>query len=53
MKLKKIWSREYKGKKYYKYSVIIPAKAVKELGWKAGERLKGKTSGRTLVVEKK
>ena len=53
MKLKKSWSREYKGKKYYKFSVVIPTKALKQLGWKAGDELKADIGKTNLIIEKK
>jgi len=44
-------SREYKGKSYEKYWVVIPSKVVKELKWKAGKDLKVEVKGKKLVIE--
>lgn len=53
MKLIRQKSREYKGKRYYKYWVIIPSKVIEKLGWKTGDKLKPETEGKKLIVEKK
>ncbi len=42
MKLQKRLSRIYKGKKYYKYLLIIPERDIKKAGFKKGEELKCK-----------
>ena len=52
MKLLKQKSRDYNGKPYYKYWVVIPNKLVEALGWKQGEELEVKVKDRKLVVEK-
>ena len=39
MKVLKETSREYHGKKYFKYKVNLPEKIMKESGFKAGDEL--------------
>jgi len=39
MKLQKRLSREYKGKKYYKYVLVIPKKEVNKAKFKEGDEL--------------
>jgi len=41
MKLQKQLADKYKDKTYYKYTILVPNKLVKGLGWKAGQELKG------------
>ena len=45
-------SRDYKGKSYYKFLIVIPSKIVKALGWKGGEDLEAEVKGDKLVIEK-
>jgi bifunctional DNA-binding transcriptional regulator/antitoxin component of YhaV-PrlF toxin-antitoxin module len=45
-------SREYKGKKYRKYWIIIPNKVIERLGWKSGEDLEAEVKHGKLVIEK-
>ena len=52
MKLLSQKSREYKGKAYKKFWVIVTSKLIKKLGWKKGDILKAKVNGNKLVVEK-
>ena len=52
MKLLKQKSRDYEGKAYYKYWVIIPNKLVAALGWKKGEELDVEIKDKKLVIEK-
>ena len=52
MKLMRQKSREYNGKEYYKYSVIIPSRIVEKLGWKTGQKLKAEAERGKLVVGK-
>ena len=40
MKLLKVKSREYKGKKYFKYRINIPEKMIKDSGFKEGDEFK-------------
>ena len=54
MKLQKHKAREYKGKPIYKYTIVIPPKDIKELGWKEGIELEGtitKDKGYFLFVK--
>ena len=39
MKIDKVKSREYKGKPYYKYRVIVPEGIIKDSGFKVGDEL--------------
>tara|TARA_Y100000310_G_scaffold341970_1_gene443143 strand:- start:4938 stop:5078 length:141 start_codon:yes stop_codon:yes gene_type:complete len=39
MKLQKILSRNYKGKKYYKYLLVIPEELIKKFDLKAGDKV--------------
>ena len=45
-------SREYEGKEYKKFWVVIPNKLIKKLGWKTGEDLEAETKGDKLVIKK-
>jgi len=45
-------SREYKGKNYKKFWIVIPNKLIEKLGWKIGEDLEGEVKGDKLVIEK-
>jgi len=45
-------SREYKGKNYKKFWIVIPNKLIEKLGWKTGEDLEGKVKNDKLVIEK-
>ena len=45
-------SREYKGKNYRKFWVVIPSKLIERLGWKTGEDLEGEVKGDKLIIEK-
>lgn len=45
-------TREYKGKEYKKFSVVIPNKYIEELGWKEGEDLECEVKGDKLVIER-
>lgn len=50
MKLQKHLAYEYKGKKHYKYVIVIPEEIVSQLGWKAGQELDGKVNNSKLIV---
>lgn len=52
MRLLSTKSREYKGKEYRKYLVILPNKLITALGWKEGDDLKAEEKGGKLVVGK-
>ncbi len=51
MRLLKQKSREYKGKEYEKYWVIIPNKVIKKLGWKEGQDLEAEVKNKKLIIE--
>jgi len=40
MKVMKVKSREYKGKKYYKYRINLPEEALRDANFKEGDELK-------------
>ena len=52
MKLQKRLSRIYKGKKYYKYILVIPEKDIRESGFKEGDELNSKTKGGEIKIRK-
>ena len=52
MKLLSQKSREYKGKPYYKYWIIIPNKFVEMLGWTKGNSVAIELKGKKLIIEK-
>lgn len=45
-------SREYKGKEYKKFWVVLPSKLIEKLKWKTGEDLEAEVKGDKLVIEK-
>ena len=53
MQLQKQVNRFVNGKEYDKYVVIIPPKAVKEAGLKAGNKLKLAVNNNVLTIRKK
>lgn len=52
MKIEKVKSRNYKGKQYYKYRVILPEGLVKEAGFKEGDELEGKAEEGEIKLRK-
>uniref|UniRef100_A0A6M3XXR7 Putative antitoxin family protein n=1 Tax=viral metagenome TaxID=1070528 RepID=A0A6M3XXR7_9ZZZZ len=52
MQLQKQLSRTLGTKKYSTYTVVIPPKTVKELGWKKGDRLEPKIENGGLFIIK-
>ena len=52
MKLLSQKSREYKGKNYIKFWIVIANKLIEKLGWKKGDSLKAKVNGNKLIIEK-
>jgi len=52
MQLQKQLSRTLGRKKYSRYTIVIPPKTVKELGWKKGDRLDPKIKNGDLVIMK-
>ena len=45
-------SREYKGKKYEKFWIVLPSKLIKKLGWKTGTELDADVNNKRLIVQK-
>jgi len=45
-------SREYKGKEYHKYWIVLPNKIIEKLKWKQGDELEAETKDDKLVIEK-
>ena len=45
-------SREYHGKEYVKFWIIVPHKFVHKLGWKTGDDLEGEAKNGKLVIKK-
>ena len=45
-------SRDYKGKAYYKFLIVIPSKILKKLGWEGGEELEAEVKGGKLIIDK-
>lgn len=45
-------SREYKGKEYKKFWIVIPNKLIEKLGWRTGNDLEGEVKGDNLVIKK-
>lgn len=43
-------TREYKGKQYVKFSVVIPNKKIEELEWKEGEDLECEVEDKELII---
>lgn len=52
MRLLSTKSREYKGKEYRKYFIILPNKLIEKLGWKTGQDLEAETKNDKLMIEK-
>jgi hypothetical protein len=51
VKLHKVVNREYRGKTYYRWILMVPPKVVGELGWREGEEIAMEVRGRALKVE--
>ena len=51
MKLHKVVNREYRGKTYFRWILMVPPKVVGELGWREGEEIAMEVRGRTLKVQ--
>ena len=51
VKLHKIVNREYRGKTYYRWLLMVPPWLVYELGWREGEQVAMEVRGRALRVE--
>ena len=52
MKLLSQKSREYKGKKYTKFWIILANKLIEKLGWKKGDNLKVEAKNNKLIIHK-
>ncbi|MHB1435086.1 MAG: hypothetical protein ACYCPN_04120 [Thermoplasmata archaeon] len=50
VKLHKVVNREYHGKTYYRWILMVPPITVKELGWQEGEAMRMEARGRVLQV---
>ncbi|MGI0055073.1 MAG: hypothetical protein ACREEC_14805 [Thermoplasmata archaeon] len=50
MKLHKVVNREYRGKTYFRWILMVPPKVVGELGWREGETIAMEVRGRALKV---
>ena len=53
MKIDKVKSREYKGKPYYKYRVIVPEGIIKDSGFKVGDELEAEAKKGEIILRKK
>ena len=53
MRLQKQASREYKGKKYEKFWIVIPSKIINLLNLKAGQDLEWEVSNGKLTIYNK
>ena len=52
MKLQRRLSRIYKGKRYYKYVLVIPEKEIKKAKFKEGDELKPITKDGEIKIRK-
>jgi bifunctional DNA-binding transcriptional regulator/antitoxin component of YhaV-PrlF toxin-antitoxin module len=52
MRLQKHKTREVNGKEYFRWSVVIPAKKVEELGWDEGLELEPRIKKGRLVLRR-
>ena len=52
MKLQKRFSREYNGKKYYKYIIVIPEKEIKNAKFKEGDELNIESKDNEIKINK-
>ncbi len=51
MKLHKVVNRIYEGTTYYRWTVSIPPKRIRELGWTDGQELDVVVRGSSLWIE--
>jgi antitoxin component of MazEF toxin-antitoxin module len=51
MRLRKVVNRVYQGTTYYRWTVSIPPKRVRELGWTDGLELEVVVRGGTLAIQ--
>ena len=52
MRLQKQKTREVGGKKYFRWTVVIPPKKIVELGWDEGTELESKVKKERLVLRR-
>jgi antitoxin component of MazEF toxin-antitoxin module len=50
MRLRKIFNRVYRGTTYYRWTVEIPPKRIRELGWVEGQELEVVVTGGALQL---
>jgi bifunctional DNA-binding transcriptional regulator/antitoxin component of YhaV-PrlF toxin-antitoxin module len=53
MKIEKTKSREYHGKQYFKYRVIIPEKVIEQANFKEGDELQAETKKGEIKLKNK
>jgi formylmethanofuran dehydrogenase subunit D len=53
VKLQKQFAYKHKDKEHFKDVVVIPERAVNELGWKRGQELELKVTNGRLILEAK
>jgi hypothetical protein len=51
LKLQKQKTREFHGKEYFRYAVVIPQAEIEKLGWKDNQELEPKSIGQKLIIE--
>jgi len=51
VKLQKHLAYKYKGKKHFKFVIVIPEETVNQLGWKTGQELDGVVNNGKLIVK--
>jgi len=52
MHLQRQKTREVKGKRYFRWTVVIPPSQIRELGWVQGEQLRPRLKKKRLIIEK-
>ena len=52
-KLQKQLAYEYKGKRHFKYVLVVPDDAIDKLGWKGGQDLEIDVENGRLIAEAK
>lgn len=53
MKLQKQSVGKIKGKEYSKYVIVLPSKAIQQLGWKEGKELQTEVKENKLIISEK
>lgn len=51
VKLRKIKTREHKGKKYYRWDISIPEDMIKNLDWEEGQEIQAEIRGKKLILK--